>query len=88
MAGARGRVKPGLARNFFEKSNIAPDVIGGQIVNGADAAISCNFELVDDFGDKFCSATPGLRPSVQNVWPVGNMFVRESESKFGRIERS
>src|ERR1700732_1249026 len=57
LAGASDHVKSGFARNLFEKANVAPDIIGGQIDDGADACSSYKFEFFDGFSDKFCSAT-------------------------------
>src|SRR5215469_4958583 len=86
LAGTRDHVNSGFAGDLFEKANIAPDIIRGQVDDGADACSSDKFEFFDGFNDKFCSAAPVLRPFAQIVC-LGNMFVRESESEFRRIER-
>ena len=89
LAGARDHVKSGFARDLFEKANVARRVIiGGQIDDGADACSSYKFEFFDCLSDKFCSATPGLRPFVQKVRPIGNMLVSESKAELRRIDRS
>src|SRR4029078_6169444 len=63
---ARGRhdVKPGFARNLFQKADVAPDVIAGQIGDSADARGFYDFKFLDRLRGEFRHAAPFLRPSL------------------------
>ena len=67
LTGASDHVKSGFSRHLLEKANVAPDIIGGQFDDGADACSSYKFEFFDSFSDKFYSAAPGLRPFAKIV---------------------
>src|ERR1700733_2279283 len=64
LAGTRDHIESGLPRNFLEKANVAPDIVGSQINDGADACGSYEFELIDGLSDQFCSAIRALWPSA------------------------
>ena len=74
LAGARDHVKAGFPRNLFQKSNVTPDIIGRQVDNGVDTRRAYEFKFLGGLGGKFRSAT--LRPFVQKIGPIGNMFMR------------
>jgi hypothetical protein len=88
LARACDHVHPRLARDRFKKSNVAPNVIGGQIDDGTDAGGLYDVELIDSFSDEPCSTTPCLRPSFQDVRRIGNVFVSKSKPELRGVESS
>ena len=81
-------MKSGFARNLFQKADVAPDIIGGQIGDGADARGFYPFQFLDCPGGKLAAAAPFFRPSLQNIGRIGNVFVRQGETELRRIQRS
>jgi len=75
-------------RNLSKKPNVTPDIVGSQVNDGADTGGLHQLKLLDNLGHKLSSAPPTFRPSIQDGWPIGDVFVSESESKFGGIKWS
>jgi hypothetical protein len=75
-------------RHLLKKPNVTPDIEGSQVDNGADTGGLHQLKRLDSLGDKLSPAPPTFRPSIQDGWPIGDMFVSESESEFVGIKRS
>ena len=88
LARARDHIHPRLARDFFEKSNVAPDIIRGEIDDRIDAGRFDDFEPIDSFSDEPCSTAPRLRPSFQDVRCIGNVLMSERKPELRDVESS
>jgi hypothetical protein len=88
LTGGGDQVHPGLARDFFEKSNIATNVIGRQIDDGADAGGLYGFEPLDGSCNEPRSTTPCFRPSLQHVRRIANVLMCERKPEIRRIDSS
>jgi hypothetical protein len=67
-------------RYLAKKPNVAPDIVGSQIDDGADTGGLHQLKCLDGLGGEPSPASPTFRPSIQDGWRIGDMFVSESES--------
>jgi hypothetical protein len=75
-------------RHLLKKPNVTPDIEGSQVGDGADTGGLHQLKCLDSLGDKLSPPPPTFRPSIQDGWRIGDVFVSESESKPEGINRS